>query len=62
MTRRQEQVLALVAEGFTDQEIAAELGVKMETVKSHMKNLRAALGARNRAHAVAIGMREGLIA
>jgi DNA-binding CsgD family transcriptional regulator len=59
---RELQVLALIAEGMTDSEIGGRLFVASNTVKSHVKNLRAKLGARSRAHAVAVGFRRGLIA
>lgn len=61
LTFRQHQVLVMVANGLRNDEIATELGLKLETVKSHMKNLISELGANNRAHAVAIAMRKGLI-
>jgi DNA-binding CsgD family transcriptional regulator len=59
---RELQVLALIAEGMTDSEIGGRLFVAPNTVKSHVKNLLAKLGARSRAHAVAVGFRRGLIA
>ena len=59
---RELQVLALIAEGMTDSEIGGRLFVASNTVKSHVKNLLAKLGARSRAHAVAVGFRRGFIA
>lgn len=57
LTPRQNDVLRLLAEGLRDAEIAAELGVNVETVKTHLKKARRALGARNRAHAVALWLK-----
>lgn len=48
ITEREEEVLALVARGRTNAEIAAELHVGMSTVKTHVASLMTKLGARNR--------------
>ena len=48
LTDREEQVLAAVATGRTNSEIAGELFITLSTVKSHVASLMAKLGARNR--------------
>lgn len=55
LTRRQRQVAALARDGFSNEEIAAALGVSLETVRSHLKQVhpKLDLGARRRRHAVA---------
>jgi two-component system, NarL family, response regulator len=61
LTRRQRQILQLLADGESTTFAARELGLSEETVKTHTKNALARLGARNRTHAVAIGLRESLL-
>ncbi len=59
LSSRQLEVLALVADGLTNAEIAGRLVVSVETIKAHLVNILAALKAPNRAAAVAIAFREG---
>jgi two-component system, NarL family, response regulator len=61
LTRRQRQILQLYADGQTTARIANALGLSTETIRTHTKALLARLGARDRAHAVALGLRSGLI-
>jgi DNA-binding NarL/FixJ family response regulator len=61
ITKRQRQILQLTADGESTARIAKRLGLSSETVKTHTKHLLARLGARDRAHAVAIGLRNALI-
>lgn len=61
LTRRQRQILQLLANGESTTVAARELDLSEETVKTHTKNTIARLGARNRTHAVAIAMRDSLI-
>jgi DNA-binding CsgD family transcriptional regulator len=60
LSRRELDVLSLVAEGRSTREIAAALWVTEETVKSHVARVLRRLQARTRAHAVAIAYRERL--
>jgi len=61
LTRRQRQIVQLLADGHSTDRAARVLGVSPETVRTHMKAVLARLGARDRAHAVAIALRGGLI-
>ncbi|MBZ5622687.1 MAG: response regulator transcription factor [Acidobacteriia bacterium] len=61
LTPREVDVLRLVACGNANKEIAAQLSLTEETVKSHIRNILAKLGANDRTHAVAIGLKRGII-
>lgn len=61
LTRRQRQILQLLANGESTTVAARELDLSEETVKTHTKHALARLGAKNRTHAVAIAVRECLI-
>jgi DNA-binding NarL/FixJ family response regulator len=60
-TPRETEVLQLISNGLVNREIGEQLYVSEETVKSHVRHLLAKLQARSRAHAVAQGLRRGLI-
>ena len=57
LSNRELQVLRGMAEGRSNQEIARELFLSEDTIKTHARKLYDKLGARDRAHAVALGMR-----
>ena len=61
LTRRQRQILQLLANGESTTVAARRLDLSEETVKTHTKNALARLEAKNRTHAVAIAVRECLI-
>src|SRR5262245_48209124 len=55
------RVLQLIANGANEHEVAADCHVTRETVKTQTKQIRRKLGANSTTHAVAIGLREGVI-
>ncbi len=61
LTDREQEVLGLLAGGLANKQIAAELGISEHTVKFHVSSVYAKLGATNRAEAVRLGARQGLI-
>ena len=60
ITPRELEVLALIADGHSTSDIARELWITTETVRTHVRRLLERLGARTRAHAVAIAYRDSL--
>jgi DNA-binding NarL/FixJ family response regulator len=58
---RETEVLQRVVRGESNGRIAAELFVSIDTIKTHVRNLLRKLQARDRAHAVAIGLHLGLV-
>jgi two-component system NarL family response regulator len=61
LTNREVDVLRLIAAGNSNREIGAQLSIAEETVKGHVKNILAKLSANDRAHAVAVGLKRGII-
>jgi DNA-binding NarL/FixJ family response regulator len=61
LSLREIEVLRLVASGNANKIIAAHLSITEETVKGHVKNILAKLGANDRTHAVTIGLKRGII-
>ncbi|RZT11920.1 DNA-binding NarL/FixJ family response regulator [Kribbella sp. VKM Ac-2569] len=61
LSDRETQVLRLVADGMDTQEIARELSYSERTVKNVLHDVTSRLQLRNRSHAVAYALREGLI-
>ncbi|MDH6577303.1 DNA-binding NarL/FixJ family response regulator [Kitasatospora sp. MAP5-34] len=61
LTGREEEVLRLMTTGLSNPEIAESCTVSLETVKTHVGNVLAKLGAQNRTHAVVIAYESGLV-
>ncbi|HEX6713862.1 MAG TPA: LuxR C-terminal-related transcriptional regulator [Thermoleophilaceae bacterium] len=61
LTRREQESLRLVAMGMTTIAAADQLGISPETVRTHVRNAMNKLGARTRAQAIAVAMRDGEI-
>src|SRR4051794_8445450 len=60
LTACEAEVLALVARGLSNAEIAETLGLSIETIRTHVKHVYMKTGARDRAHAVIIAYETGL--
>lgn len=61
LTERETEVLKLIAEGYTNQEIAERLFISMTTVKTHVGNILEKIGAQNRVQAVIFAFQHGLV-
>jgi two-component system, NarL family, response regulator YdfI len=61
LTRREREVLQMLAGGLANKEIAARLNISEHTVKFHVASVLGKLGASGRTEAVALGIRRGLV-
>lgn len=61
LTDREKEVLGLVATGITNREVAQKLFISVNTVKVHLRNVYAKLGADSRTEATMIAVREGWV-
>ena len=61
LTAREIEVLRLIASGNANKQIADQLSIGETTVKTHVTNILSKLGASDRAHAVTIGLKRGII-
>jgi DNA-binding NarL/FixJ family response regulator len=62
LTARELEILEMMAEGMSNRAIAARLKISRHTVKFHVGAILTKLGARTRAEAVTVGVRQGLLA
>ena len=61
LSKREREILQMVANGATTKEVARDLGISPHTVKTHLERIFEKLGANDRAQAVAIAIRTGLV-
>jgi DNA-binding NarL/FixJ family response regulator len=61
LTGREREILQLLADGMSNADVATQLFISQETVKSHVRHILAKLEADTRTHAVAIALREAII-
>ncbi len=61
LTNREREILALLADGLGNKQIAAQLGISTNTVKTHLELLFEKFGVSSRAEAVAMGVKRGLL-
>jgi DNA-binding NarL/FixJ family response regulator len=61
LTDREREVLVLIARGLSNQELAEQLFIADNTVKTHVKRIFTKLGARDRAQAIVIAYESGLV-
>jgi DNA-binding NarL/FixJ family response regulator len=59
LSPREREVLHLMAEGYTAEAVGDRLGVSVETVRTHVRNVIRKLRARNRVHAIAMALERG---
>lgn len=61
LTKRELEILKLIADGLTDEDIAAKLGISKNTANTHRKKLLSKFGVKNVAMLIRAAMRKGLI-
>lgn len=61
LSEREKEILECVAGGFSNKRVAAALNISETTVKAHMRNILAKLGAADRTQAVTLALRRGIL-
>lgn len=61
LSHREEEILRLITQGHTNQEIAETLFIALNTVKTHIRSLYHKIGVTSRTHAVLWGVRHGYL-
>ena len=62
LSPREREVMGMMAEGSTAEQVGERTGTSVETVRTHVRNAIRKLGARNRVHAIAVALERGEIA
>jgi DNA-binding NarL/FixJ family response regulator len=61
LSPRELEVLKLIAEGLSNKEVGAQLGISEATTEKHMTSVLTKLGAKDRTHALRIGLERGIL-
>jgi DNA-binding NarL/FixJ family response regulator len=61
LSKREREIMDLLAQGLTGEQVAEKLYLSPETIKTHIRNAMNKLEANTRVHAIAIALREGFI-
>lgn len=61
LTKREQEVICLVAEGFKNREVAEKLGIRVKTVETHRANIMNKLALRNVAQLIRYAIQKGLV-
>ena len=61
LSKHEREIMDLLAQGLTGEQVAAQLFLSPETIKTHIRNAMNKLEANTRVHAIAIALREGFI-
>jgi DNA-binding NarL/FixJ family response regulator len=61
LSKREREIMDLLAQGLTGEQVAERLFLSPETIKTHIRNAMNKLEANTRVHAIAIALREGFI-
>jgi DNA-binding NarL/FixJ family response regulator len=61
LSKREREIMELLSQGLTGEQVAEKLFLSPETIKTHIRNAMGKLEANTRVHAIAIALREGFI-
>lgn len=61
LTKREKEIVALVAEGYKNREVAEKLGISVKTVETHRANIMNKLALRNLAQLIHYAIRTGMV-
>lgn len=61
LTKREKEIVSLVAEGYKNREVAEKLGISVKTVETHRANIMNKLALRNLAQLIHYAIRTGMV-